>query len=266
MPIRSNANFQTNRARRSGLGWHGAAGLLANAVGSLQFFALLVLGTIVVLSASRARASDITVDEQTKVALGLDADPKHGKLVFHEHCSRCHGEDAHGDEGRAIPSLAGQRFSYLVRQLADISGEERESLIMHRVLSAPELSQPQTWVDVASYLNGAPMLQPAPVVHSTSRGLGEGIFKKSCASCHHEDARGDDDGFVPSLRNQHYSYLVAQVRRISKYSRHNVDENLVQFFRSLEPEEVSAVADYVTRLQVPVKDRKAMRSNGVVVD
>jgi len=154
----------------------------------------------------------------------------------------------------------------LVRQLADISGDERESLIMHRVLSAPDLRQPQTWVDVASYLNAVPVLHQTPESHGTSRGLGEGIFQKSCASCHHDDARGDDDGFVPSLRNQHYSYLVAQVRRISKYSRHNVDENLVQFFRSLEPEEVNAVVDYITRLEGPVKDRKAMRSNGVVVD
>ena len=236
------------------------------AVAALRMLAPLAVGATLGLYGGVGAASDITVDEQTKVALGLDADPQHGAVVFREHCVRCHGNNAHGDEGRAIPSLAGQRFSYLVRQLADISGEERESLIMHRVLSAPDLRQPQTWVDVASFLNAAPVLRPSTVVHSTSRGLGEGIFQKSCASCHREDARGDEDGFVPSLRNQHYSYLVAQVRRMSKYSRHNVDENLVQFFRSLEPEEVTAVADYVARMQGPVTDRKSMRSNGVVVD
>ena len=71
---------------------------------------------------------------------------------------------------------------------------------------------------------------------------------------------------MPSLRGQHYSYLVAQVKRISSYSRHNVDEGLVQFLRSLEPGEVDAVAAYLSHLDGPYTDRRTMRSNGVVVD
>lgn len=216
--------------------------------------------------AGRVHASEQGVDQLTQQALGLDADPRRGAGRFKEHCVRCHGADAHGDAARRIPALAGQRFSYLVRQLADIAGEERDSAVMHRVLSAPELRQPQTWVDIAAYLNGAAVLRPPAGGPRDTKGTGEAIYQRQCASCHQADARGDDDGFVPSLRAQHYSYLVAQVKRISSYSRHNVDEGLVQFLRSLEPGEVDAVAAYLSRLDGPYTDRKTMRSNGVVVD
>lgn len=49
---------------------------------------------------------------------------------------------------------------------------------------------------------------PRPT-NNTQIADGEGyrlaIFREECATCHEEDACGDDEGFVPSLCNQTYS-------------------------------------------------------------
>jgi cytochrome c553 len=213
-----------------------------------------------------AASSEESVDQMTKQALTLDAHPRQGAAQFKKYCAQCHGRQAHGDPARLIPSLAGQRFSYLVRQLANFSGEQRDSATMHQVVSQKALQSPQSWVDIAAFLNNVPV----PAVVQTGDGahlaLGRGIFHEQCTSCHREDARGDDDGFVPALRAQHFPYLVSQMRKLADGHRHNVDENLVRFLRSFETEDIDAVADYLSRLRGPGKDRKSMRNDGVVVD
>lgn len=213
-----------------------------------------------------AAASQERVDRLTQAALDLDAHPKRGEAVFQRSCARCHGAAAQGDADQAIPSLAGQRFKYLVRQLANFAGNERESDIMQGVLEHGALKEPQTWVDVAVYLNNLPITVPAGTGDGKGVALGRGIFHEQCASCHHLDAHGDDEGFVPSLRNQQYTYLVAQLKKLAEGRRHNVDEDLVRFWRSLEPGDVTATADYLSRLTGRGDVHKIMRSDGTVVD
>jgi cytochrome c553 len=221
---------------------------------------------MLLLTGAGARASEQSVDRETKEALALDAHPSAGAARFAESCARCHGAHAQGDAPKAIPALAGQRFSYLVRQLANFSGGERDSAPMHRALADPELRTPQTWVDIAAYLSELPIIPKAMTGDGAHVALGRGIFHEQCASCHGADARGDKAGFVPSLRRQHYSYLVRQMERLAEGARHNVDENLQRFLKSFDAEEIDAVADYLSRLQGPGKDRKTMLRDGTVVD
>ena len=219
-----------------------------------------------VLAGVAARASEQAVDRATQTALSLDAHPDRGASQFDRHCAGCHGVRAQGDAGRAIPALAGQRFAYLVRQLADFSGAERDSDTMHRVTSQKELREPQTWVDIAAYLNRAPLSNQAQTGDGTQLALGRGIFHEQCAACHRGDAQGDADGFVPSLRNQHYPYLVVQLHRLSEGHRHNVDEDLVRFLGGFSNQDIRATADYLSRLRGPGAVRKMMRDDGVVID
>jgi cytochrome c553 len=211
-------------------------------------------------------ASEVTVDRLTQKALDLDAHPERGAIEFRHSCSRCHGAAAQGDATHAIPALAGQRFKYVVRQLANFAGDERESTIMQRVVTHPVLNEAQTWVDIAAYVNNLPMKVPAGTGDGAGVALGRGIFHEQCASCHHRDAHGDDEGFVPSLRNQQYTYLVAQLEKLAEGRRHNVDEDLVRFWRSLEAQDVRATADYLSRLAGPGNVHKVMRRDGSVVD
>jgi len=236
--------------------------MISNRFTSMRF----ILAVLLVLSATAAPASEERVDAATRAALALDAHPKAGARLFARHCQTCHGAHAGGDPGRNIPSLAGQRFTYLVRQLANFAGKERDSREMHQVVSQAALRTPQAWVDIASWLNAQPMNPAAQAGDGKHLGLGEGIFREQCASCHREDARGDDDGFVPSLRGQHQAYLANQIRGLANGRRHNLDENLMRFFNSFEDSDIAAVADYLSRLKGPGIDRAKMRDDGTVVN
>ena len=225
---------------------------------------IATMTVVLVLQYADAQASEETVDRATQAALTLDVHPDRGGLLFSQYCAHCHAAEAQGDASRVIPTLAGQRFNYLVRQLANFAGLERDSNTMHGVLSQIELRGPQTWVDIAAFLN------KAPAANRTQRGegsyltLGRAIFHEQCAGCHRADGHGD--GFVPSLRNQHYSYLVVQMHKLGDHRRHNLDEDLVRFMNGFDDEEMSAMADYLSRLHGPGAVHKVMRGDGAVVD
>ncbi len=208
------------------------------------------------------------VDRQTQAALSMDSHPDRGARTFVRHCGACHGSRAGGDPARDVPRLAGQRFAYLIRQLANFAGGERDSSAMHGVVSRTALRQPQAWVDVAGYLNAMGDAAPAAVGPGIGIGIGTGsaIFRERCASCHGSDAGGDTDGFVPSLRGQHFGYLKIQMRKLAAGRRHNVDADLVRFLSGFDEHEIDATADYLSRLEGPARDRKRMRDDGVVVD
>jgi len=218
------------------------------------------------LMGAGALASEASVDHLTQRALELDAHAEQGAIVFRHSCTRCHGTAAQGDAEHAIPALAAQRFRYVVRQLANFAGDERESATMQRVLAHPVVNEPQTWVDIAAYLNNLPKKEAAGTGDGSRVALGRGIFHEQCASCHEGDAHGDDEGFVPSLRGQQYTYLVVQLEKLAEGRRHNVDEDLVRFWRSLEQQDVRATADYLSRLTGPGHAHKIMRPDGSVVD
>lgn len=217
-----------------------------------------------VLATSMCEASPESVDEKVRNALQLDQNAENGSKLYAANCSQCHGPRALGSAAKVIPSLAGQRRAYLVKQLADFSELERESAEMHSVVSKPDLSHEQAWADLAGHLNSLPRTSFPQTGDGRGLELGEAIFQDQCASCHQEDARGDDDGFIPSLRDQHYSYLVRQMRSIASWHRLNVDADLVRYLDSLDTEEATAVADYVSRMRGPIKDHDKTNSDGTV--
>lgn len=212
-------------------------------------------------------ASPERVDQLLQSALQLDRHPANGQKLYSASCAACHGARATGDADAVVPSLAAQRRAYLIKQLADFAELDRDGNDMHAVIAQAPLNHPQAWADVAAYLNSLP--PPARPQSGDGDGveLGEAIFQEQCASCHDEDARGDDDGFVPSLRGQHYSYLVQQLRALSSSHRRNVDADLVRFLDSFEAEEFTAMADYLSRMRKPdVKDRVRLDSDGTAGD
>jgi cbb3-type cytochrome c oxidase subunit III len=229
-------------------------------------FSALLLSAFVIFATRATLASEENADRQTQTALEMDAHPDQGGVKFARYCSQCHGLKAQGDAARAAPSLAGQRFAYLVRQIANFGSAERDNAAMYHVVNSKTFSSPQTWSDVASYLNRLTPAADAETGDGVKVALGRGIFHEQCASCHQNDASGDREGFVPSLRHQRYTYLVSQLHRLADGHRHNVDQSLVLFMRSLDESDMTAVADYLSRLQGPGSPHQRMLSNGVVTD
>lgn len=219
---------------------------------------------VCVLATGASEAAPLSVDQKVRNALQLDQNAANGKKLYATHCAQCHGEQALGSAAKVIPSLAGQRRAYLIKQLADFSELERDSRAMHAVVSKSAVANEQAWADVSGYLNALPRMSFPETGEGRGLELGEAMFQDQCASCHEEDARGDDDGFIPSLRDQHYSYLVRQMRSIASWHRLNVDANLVRYLDSLDTEEATAVADYLSRMRGPIQDHDRMNSDGTV--
>jgi cytochrome c553 len=233
----------------------------------LSWVATLGVVTILYLSnAAQVSASEQRVDDLVRAARALDAEPKRGQSLFRSECVQCHGAAALGDAARGVPALAGQRQAYVIRQLADFAESDRDSYPMHKVVKRARIKEPQAWADLAAYLNGLPVTTNPEHGDGSLLALGEGVFHEQCATCHEEDARGDDDGYVPSLRNQHYSYLLKQMHGLANDHRRNVDQHLVLFIGNLKSDELTSLADYLSRLSGPVKDRLKMRDNGAVGD
>jgi cytochrome c553 len=205
-------------------------------------------------------------DQLIRTALLLDSHPQQGAALFKVHCAGCHGKKGEGNAGSYIPAIAGQRQAYLVKQFADFSLQERDSQAMHRTVTTKAMNDQQSWIDVASFINQLPPTRTMQKGTGANLLLGEAIFREQCSSCHEEDARGDDDGFIPSLRNQHYSYLLRQMRSLANGHRRNIDPDLDLFLASIKDDEMQATADYLSRLRGPTRDRQKMRPNGVVSD
>jgi cytochrome c553 len=224
---------------------------------------IAVVAAALLLSASSV-ASPTRVDQLVRTALQLDPNIKRGGGLYEVHCARCHGQAGIGDPRNVIPALAGQREAYLIKQLADFAELERDGEAMHAVVSKAALNEPQVWADLAGYLSQLPVVRFPETADGKGVELGEAIFQEQCSSCHEEDARGDDDGFIPSIRDQHYSYLVRQMRSLASSHRLNVDADLVRFLDSFDTDEMTSVADYLSRLRGPVRDRAKLRDDGAL--
>lgn len=52
-----------------------------------------------------------------------------GAALFGARCASCHGADGRGNAARRVPRLAGQHYSYLVRQMYDAVDQRRSTLV-----------------------------------------------------------------------------------------------------------------------------------------
>ncbi len=225
----------------------------------------VALPLLVIASAATAEVSEAT-EQLARNALALEGKVQRGAALFATQCAGCHGAKAQGDAARLVPSLAGQRRAYLVKQLADFAMSERVATQMHAVIARSKVRDPQAWADVALYLNGMPVLTPPAAGKGADLALGEASYQQQCASCHEADARGDDDGFVPALRNQHYAYLLHEMRALAAGRRCNVDADLRRFLDGVAPQVLAEIADYLTRLHGPVRDRARLQNDGSLSD
>lgn len=216
-------------------------------------------------SALPAAATE-AVDRLLQQARDTEPDVKAGERLFTEHCAACHGPNGAGQPARNIPAIANQRQAYVIKQFADLREGEREAPPMHRALQDPALAEMQAWVNVAAYVNSLPPVNQAARGNGKFVSLGEAMYREQCSSCHGDDARGDEDGFVPSLRHQHYPYLLAEMDELAAGHRTNVDEDLIRFLSSLDADERMGLADYLSRMRGKTRNLAWLRNNGVAGD
>jgi hypothetical protein len=56
------------------------------------------------------------------------------------------------------------------------------------------------------------------------------------------------------------------MRNLAAGHRFNVDDDLARFLGNLQADEIQGLADYLSRMQGPVRDRARLKNDGTVSD
>ena len=168
----------------------------------------------------------------------------HGRILFVEGCSTCHGLDAEGIAGVA-PSLRGvgaQAADFYVRtgrMPLDKPGDQ--PLRSHPEYTVQEIDA------IVAYIGslGGPGV---PTVNPSTGNLGEGmrLFSLYCAGCHQIGIRGGvvTDAYAPDLRPS-TATDIAEAVRIGPYVMPVFNEELI------DPQELNSIVRYVQFTQKP---------------
>lgn len=180
-------------------------------------------------------------------------------------CITCHGEKGLGEDTMGTPRLAGQGFTFLVKQLNDFASDKRMDTTMGVMnMNAKGLSE-QERRDVAAYLSSlnANELSPQGSDLGAVKGLGVAVGQThlgksiaqygapdrgipACHSCHGYNGRGAFPVY-PMLSGQKYVYLVNQLKKWRDGSRANDPMGQMQAVaRKMTDDDINNVAAFLT--------------------
>ena len=203
-------------------------------------------------------ASAVAADLAAQAA-ALTADAPHGMVLYIKHCASCHGRRAWGNGLQQIPSLAGQRETYLIAQLADFinsnrQGSELHGPVMRDALQPPDVNRAQALRDLGAWLARAPSNREPEHGTGEAFAAGKRMYANACAGCHGPGGDGSDQPPVPALASQHYSYLLAQLRDFSAGTRAHAPGLDARIVGGTEQQQ--ALADYTSTLTLATATSK----------
>jgi len=224
-------------------------------------FSKLLTVAICILIAGAAGAGDSDADpdsdaaaRELEQALRLTPDPEKGREVYLL-CAVCHQPEGWGTADGDYPQVAGQHYSVIIKQMADIRARNRDTptMLPFTMLGILDLQQ---IADVAAYMTRLPMNPQNTVGPGTDLEKGERLYHQFCAECHGEEGEGIAQENMPLIQGQHYPYLVRQFEWIANGKRRNADPKMVKQIESFSDEDISAIMDYTSRLS-PSPDKLA---------
>src|ERR1700730_5613185 len=192
---------------------------------------------------------------------GRQPDPKHGAVIVAQGtaagappCAQCHAFNGVSDASGAFPRLAGQSAFYLAGQLRDFASGVRASAIMSPIAKA---LSPGDVADVTAYFAGvvAPLLPPkAPNAALAKRGeelaKAGGPEKLHCDNCHGRGGGGAPP-VIPYLGGQYAHYIAFTLQMWQKGFRKNSPDAMAAIAKTLDDQEIMAVAAYYQQVNSP---------------
>ena len=186
------------------------------------------------------------VENEELRALRLGASAQRGAETYRI-CHGCHRAGAVGTTDGLYPRIAGQHDTFLIKQLVDIRAGRRDNAKMYPFANEHAIST-QDIADLAAWLAA----QPSPPDNGTGDGKqlarGENLFAKDCATCHGRRGEGQAEMFYPRVGRQHFGYLLQESRDIRDGKRRNANPKMVEAIKPYADTDLSAVADYMSRL------------------
>lgn len=209
--------------------------------------ALVLAASVVFVSAPAFAVS--TADAEYSAALRLKPHPEHGAQLF-ELCASCHGRDGAGTSDGAVPAIAGQFVSVLVRQIIEFRYDARHSIRVQGFLSHHRLT-PQDLADVAAYVSSLPPRQPPPASGTAQTTHGAALYGRLCTGCHGSNGEGSGGARVPRLAGQHAAYLAEQLRDAATGGRPSMEREHSSLLAQLSVDDMSDLAEYLAQLPAP---------------
>lgn len=175
-------------------------------------------------------------------------DPKAAEVIVTKVCAACHGHDGNSIQPDK-PSLAGQGYEYLLKQLTNFKSGDRKNVIMTGVvekLNADDIKNLATYFSEQVKKPGTSRdMEKALMGQKIFRGGVQGSGVPACASCHGATAMGIPVKF-PRLAGQQTQYVLNQLNNFRSGQRSNDAAKMMRVIASrMTPQEMEAVAQYV---------------------
>lgn len=90
--------------------------------------------------------------------VGPGTDLEHGKKLYEENCTRCHGANGEGDNEKFYPRIQAQHYNYIVRQFREIKDGKRRNANPDMVKQVQEFSER----DLLAVCDYASRIKPPP--------------------------------------------------------------------------------------------------------
>lgn len=195
---------------------------------------------------------------QTKpAAMSKGPDPAKAQQLATQQCAACHGADGNSAIP-ANPSLAGQGYDYLLKQLrafklpAGKDGARPNPVMTAQVMN---LTDADLMNLAAFYAGQKPKENTAKEKELVQ--LGEKIYRggipdrgvAACAGCHSPNGAGVPAQF-PRLAGQHAEYTEAQMKLWRSAERANDPNQMMRMVAArMSDREIRAVSDYIAGLR-----------------
>jgi cytochrome c553 len=157
-------------------------------------------------------------------------------------CNQCHGTNG-VPKGATIPIIWGQQETYLIKQLKDFHGKQRNIEVMTWM---SESLTPEELEPAAAYF--AKQKWPAKSASAASMPAPKGVAV--CEACHQRNFVGTvsvNSLPAPRLAGQSYDYLVQEMRRFAAGERTN-NADMMKIMEGMSPADREAMARYIAGL------------------
>ncbi|MGZ3236869.1 MAG: c-type cytochrome [Burkholderiaceae bacterium] len=200
----------------------------------------------------------IAAEEKKAEPAAAKADPAKGEALYSTGdaargipaCVSCHGAAGNSTIVQN-PKLAAQHEAYIVKQLSNFKGPERNNPVMSTIAKALTDDEAK---NIAAYLN-AQTLKPGAAKNKDTVEAGKKIFRAgiaeknvpACAGCHSPNGAGIPAQFA-RIGGQHQDYTAVQLTNFRSGARKNSPQ-MATIAKRLSDDEIQAVADYVAGLR-----------------